>query len=155
MNERVMIAMALAGNPSFLIADEPTTGLDTPVKNRIVSLLQDIGRKRSMLFITHDLAAAARICDRIAVMYCGEIVECGSTADLLSGPLHPYTRGLIGSLPQRGFSPISGMSPSLINAPPGCRFSPRCDRCHECCREHHPPLQEISNGRYVRCLFHD
>jgi len=155
MNERVMIAMALAGDPSFLIADEPTTGLDTAVKNRIIALLQDISRERSMLFITHDLAAAAQVCDRIAVMYCGEIVECGTASEVLSAPLHPYTRGLLGSLPQNGLHPIPGMSPSLISVPPGCRFCDRCERRDERCTREHPKLTEVHTGQYVRCFFHD
>ncbi|QYZ79360.1 ABC transporter ATP-binding protein [Methanofollis formosanus] len=155
MNERVMIAMALAGNPSFLIADEPTTGLDTTVKNRIIALLDDVSRERSMLFITHDLAAAARVCDRIAVMYCGEIVECGATEEVFSTPLHPYTRGLLRSMPQRGLHPIPGMSPSLLAVPPGCRFRDRCELGNERCMTDHPQLKEVRRDRYVRCIYHD
>jgi len=155
MNERVMIAMALAGNPSFLIADEPTTGLDTTVKNRIISLLKDISHERSMLFITHDLAAAAEICDRIAVMYCGEIVECATTEDIFRAPLHPYTQGLLASMPQRGLRPIRGTGPSLAAVPPGCRFCNRCRESRDCCTTEHPELREKRKGHYVRCFLYD
>ena len=155
MKERAMIAMALACDPSLIIADEPTKGLDVTIKMQVVKLLREVTKQRSMLFITHDLGVAAEVCDNIAVMYAGELVEYAKTEDIFKNPLHPYTQGFLNSLPERGLKPIRGMSPSLINLPDGCRFHPRCDYATGICKTRHPEMAEIGNGHFVRCLLYD
>ncbi len=154
MKERAMIAMALASDPTLIIADEPTKGLDVTVKREILKLLKEVTERKSMLFITHDLASAAEICERIAVMYAGEILEVAKTEDLLDDPLHPYTEGFLNSLPSRGLKPIRGIGPSLIDLPHGCKFHPRCDHATEVCMREHPPMLQIEDGRQVRCFLH-
>lgn len=153
MKERVMIAMGLASQPSFVIADEPTKGLDESTKAEIVRLMREMTKERSMLMITHDLAAAGEICDRIAVMYAGEILEEASAETILSNPYHPYTQGFIGSLPSHGLHPIPGSSPSLIDPPQGCRFHPRCPRATELCKREHPQMVKLENGHFSRCFL--
>lgn len=153
MKERVMIAMGLASQPSFIIADEPTKGLDESTKAEIVRLMKEMTKGRSMLMITHDLAAAGEICDRIAVMYAGEILEEASAETILRNPHHPYTQGFISSLPSHGLHPIPGSSPSLINPPQGCRFHPRCPRATELCRRKHPQMIKLDNGHFSRCFL--
>lgn len=108
-----------------------------------------------MLFITHDLDAAAEICDNIAVMYAGELVEYAKTEAIFKNPRHPYTQGSLNSLPNCGLKPIRGMSPSLIDIPTGCRFHPRCDCAEESCKINHPEMVELGNGHFVRCLQYD
>ena len=154
MKERAMIAMALACDPSLIIADEPTKGLDVTIKMQIVKLMKEVTKQRSMLFITHDLGVAAEICDNIAVMYAGELVEYAKTEDIFKNPSHPYTRGFLNSLPRLGLKPIRGMSPSLIDLPSGCRFHPRCDSAREICKIKHPEMVEIENGHSVRCFLY-
>ncbi len=154
MKERAMIAMGLACNPSLIIADEPTKGLDVTIKMQIVKLMKEVTARKSMLFITHDLGAAADICDNIAVMYAGELVEYAKTEDIFKTPLHPYTQGFLNSLPDRGLKPIRGMSPSLIDLPNGCRFHPRCDHASAKCKIEHPEMVEIETGHSVRCLLY-
>ena len=154
MKERAMIAMGLACNPSLIIADEPTKGLDVTIKIQIVKLMKEVSRRKSMLFITHDLGVAAEICDNIAVMYAGELVEYAKTEDIFKNPLHPYTRGFLNSLPEMGLKPIRGISPSLIDLPTGCRFHPRCDQASAKCKINHPELVEIENGHFARCLLY-
>jgi peptide/nickel transport system ATP-binding protein len=155
MRERVLIATALACNPSTIIADEPTSGLDPSVKCEILHLLMRQCLGRTLLLITHDLGAAAMLCTRIAVMYAGEIVEIGDTADILSSPRHPYTRGLLGALPSRGLHPIPGSSPSPTQFPEGCRFHPRCVRPVHQCSCKHPDMRKGHGGRATRCWCHD
>jgi peptide/nickel transport system ATP-binding protein len=155
MKERVMIAMGLACDPSLIIADEPTKGLDVTIKKQIVKLMKEVTKRRSMLFITHDLEAAAEICDNIAVMYAGEFVEYAKTEDLFKEPMHPYTQGFLNSLPNMGLKPIRGISPSLIDLPPGCRFHPRCDYAEGICKCRHPEMLKIGDGHYVRCCLYD
>ena len=154
MKERAMIAMALASDPSLIIADEPTKGLDVSVKREILRLLKEVSETKSMIFITHDLASAAEICDRIAVMYAGELLEIARTEDLLNDPLHPYTKGFLGALPSRGMKPIRGMGPSLIDLPAGCKFHPRCDHAMEISKREHPPMLQREDGRQVRCFLY-
>jgi peptide/nickel transport system ATP-binding protein len=151
MRERAMIAMGLACDPSFIIADEPTKGLDQKTKAQIVTLMRETTEDKSMMIITHDLGVAGEICDRIAVMYAGEILELSGTKEIFESPMHPYTQGFINSLPSRGLQPIPGMSPSLIDPPEGCRFHPRCSWAKDACKKMHPEL--VSNGRIhsVRC----
>jgi peptide/nickel transport system ATP-binding protein len=153
MKERIMIAMGLASQPSFIIADEPTKGLDVETKSEIVRLIGEMTEGRSMLMITHDLAAAGEICDRIAVMYAGEILEEASAETILRDPHHPYTQGFIGSMPSRGLHPIPGSSPSLINPPQGCRFHPRCPMAMDLCRKEHPQLTKLETGHFSRCFL--
>jgi peptide/nickel transport system ATP-binding protein len=155
MKERAMIAMGLACDPSLIIADEPTKGLDVTIKMQIVKLMKEVTKQRSMLFITHDLGAAAQICDTITVMYAGELVEYAKTEDLFKKPMHPYTQGFLNSLPGMGLKPIRGMSPSLIDLPPGCRFHPRCDHAQELCKSRHPEMIEVEEGHLVRCFLYD
>ena len=154
MKERAMIAMTLACDPSLIIADEPTKGLDVTIKMQIVKLMKEVTKRKSMLFITHDLGVAAEICDNIAVMYAGELVEYAKTEDIFKNPSHPYTRGFLNSLPRLGLKPIRGMSPSLIDLPSGCRFHPRCDSAKEICKTEHPEMVEIENGHSVRCFLY-
>jgi len=153
MRERAMIAMGLACDPAFIIADEPTKGLDQKTKAQIVTLLKETMEDRSMMMITHDLGVAGEVCDRIAVMYAGEILELSKTKDIFENPMHPYTQGFINSLPSRGLKPIPGMSPSLIDPPSGCRFHPRCSLAKDVCRRMHPELATShGNGDHgVRC----
>jgi oligopeptide/dipeptide ABC transporter ATP-binding protein len=158
MRQRVMIAMALACEPALLIADEPTTALDVTIQAQILELLADLRRRRGMavLLITHDLGVVAETCDRVVVMYAGQVVESGSVTDIFTDPRHPYTRGLLASLPsledpERRLVAISGSVPSPVAWPEGCRFRPRCPRAFERCGEM-PPLFELAGrGRAARC----
>ncbi len=139
MAQRVATALALVGDPWLLIADEPTTGLDRALVDALLDELRRlIADHRAVLLITHDLAAAGRVADRIAVMYAGHLVELGPAAQVLGRPRHPYTRGLVDSLPDRAFTPIPGLPPLLTEAPTGCPFRPRCTRAVPECR--HRPL---------------
>jgi peptide/nickel transport system ATP-binding protein len=153
MKQRVMIAMGLACDPSLIIADEPTKGLDVTIKAQIIQLLKEVTEQKAMLLITHDLGVARELCDRIALMYAGELVEYAQVGEIFEAPLHPYTRGFLGSLPRNGLVPIPGMSPSLIDLPLGCRFHPRCADAKAICRKKHPNMIEIEDGHFVRC-FH-
>lgn len=156
MRQRAMIAMGLACNPSLIIADEPTRGLDVTIQAQIVELMRELIKKSgaSMLLITHDLSLAADLCDKIAVMYTGEIVEYADIKEFFKNPAHPYARCFLESIPSRGMKPILGISPSLINPPQGCRFHPRCDCVMECCKTVHPELTRVKDGQYARCLLY-
>lgn len=156
MRQRAMISMGLACNPALILADEPTKGLDVTIQAQIIELIRELVKDRgaSMLIITHDLAAAAELCDRIAVMYSGEIVEVSGIKDFLSEPFHPYCKGLLQSLPSNGMRPIPGNSPSLIDVPEGCRFHPRCEYAMERCLNEHPEIYEMDNGRKTRCFLY-
>lgn len=156
MRQRAMIAMGLACQPSLVIADEPTKGLDVTIQAQIVELMKELTKNAgvSMLLITHDLSLAAEICDKIAVMYSGEIMEYADIKTFFKNPAHPYSRGFVNSLPSRGMKPIPGISPSLINSPPGCRFYPRCDRVLDKCKECHPELVKVSENQYARCFLY-
>jgi peptide/nickel transport system ATP-binding protein len=153
MKQRVMIAMGLACDPALIIADEPTKGLDVTIKAQIVELIRRVTEKKAMLLITHDLGVARELCDRIALMYAGELVEYATIKEIFEDPLHPYTRGFLGSLPDRGLVPIPGMSPSLIDLPDGCRFHPRCEYATDVCRRKHPEMVEMGDGHFVRCFY--
>lgn len=156
MRQRAMIAMGLACNPTLIIADEPTKGLDVTIQAQIIELMRELVKDRgaSMLIITHDLAVAAELCDRIAVMYSGEIVEISEIKDFFRKPSHPYCKGFLLSLPSNGMKPIPGTSPSLINVPQGCRFHPRCEHAMEKCKLEHPEMYELDNGLKVRCFLY-
>jgi peptide/nickel transport system ATP-binding protein len=160
MRQRVMIALALACGPELIIGDEPTTGLDVMVQAQILELLEDLRSEfgLSMILITHDLSVLAETCDRVAVMYGGQIVEVAPTADLCRAPHHPYTRRLLDAFPTvggaRGLAPaIPGIPPDPTEQIDGCRFAPRCHTAREEC--HHAPvtLRELETGREARCLF--
>jgi oligopeptide/dipeptide ABC transporter ATP-binding protein len=162
MAQRVMIAMALACEPELLIADEPTTALDVTIQAQILDLMRGLQADTgtAIILITHDLGVVAEMCDRVAVMYAGEIVEQASVRNLFADPQHPYTRGLIGSVPTLGdvrdeLATIPGSVPNLIDLPDGCRFAPRClDRVEWNvveALEQHPELLEISPGHEARC----
>jgi oligopeptide/dipeptide ABC transporter ATP-binding protein len=155
--QRVLIAMAMACDPDLLLADEPTTALDVTVQAQILALFEGLvrGGARGAVLITHDLGVVAQAADRVAVMYAGAIVEESPVGPLFAAPQHPYTIGLLDSLPspgRRGFSAIPGSVPGLADLPPGCRFAPRCPRAQARCREAEPPLAG-EGGRRVRCLF--
>jgi len=162
MRQRVMIAMGLACSPHLLIADEPTTALDVTIEKQILKLMKDLKEKykTSILFITHDLGIISRICDRVAVMYSGYIVENGEKVKLFTDPKHPYTRGLIKSKPVVGYKRerlpiIPGMVPNLIYPPSGCRFHPRCENCFEPCNNIIPKQIEVSPNYFVACHLYD
>jgi len=149
MAQRVATALALVGDPWLLIADEPTTGLDRALVEALVDELRRlVDDGRAVVMITHDLAAARRVADRIAVMYAGRLVEVGPTRDVLDAARHPYTRGLVDSLPDRGFTPIPGTPPLLTDLPPGCSFGPRCTRAVAACARR-PAL--TGNAHLVAC----
>lgn len=160
MRQRIMIAMALAMNPDLLIADEPTTALDVTVQAQIMQLLVDLQHEHQMglLLITHDLKVAAEIADRIVVMYAGRVVESSPADVLYKAPAHPYTAGLLASIPTAGdkgsmLKSIPGTPPSPANAPLGCPFNPRCPRARDICRVVEPPLVSIPGGRTSACHF--
>ena len=159
MRQRVMIAMALACRPSILIADEPTTALDVTVQAQILDLLDAMRRDHAMavLLITHDLGVVAQTADRIVVMYGGEIVEAAATADLFARPCHPYTRGLLASIPRIGehgrrLRAIPGAVTDLRRLPPGCLFADRCEHVSSECRRRRPVFVEIERQHWVRCI---
>jgi oligopeptide/dipeptide ABC transporter ATP-binding protein len=159
MRQRVMIAMALACDPSLLIADEPTTALDVTVQAQILELMAEIKNKRkesAIILITHDLAVIAETCDRVMVMYCGKIQELASTINLFENPLHPYTKGLMESIPtlhkkKKRLNAIPGNVPGILNFPPGCPFHPRCRYRMPICEKVVPELLEVEKGHFVRC----
>ena len=154
MRQRVMIAMGIISKPSFLIADEPSKGLDTKVQKQIYSLLDGISHEFNiaLLLITHNLDMARAVCDRIAVMYAGEIIEY-CPAEKFSHASHPYTRGLLNALPENGMIPIEGNSPSIIDLPNGCRFHPRCSRARKECENERPKMSEVGKEHFVRCIY--
>ncbi len=154
MKERAVIAMGIASEPTLIIADEPTKGLDVTVKRKIVKLLKEVTGQKTMLIITHDLDVAEEVCDRIAVMYAGELVEIAPKGLMFDKQLHPYVQGFFASMPDRGLKPIRGMSPSLIHLPEGCRFHPRCDSATERCSKEHPGMIKLDGGRCVRCFLY-
>ncbi len=153
--QRIMIAVALLVNPSLVIADEPTTALDVTIQAQILSLLRQLVDKQraSVLYITHDLAVASKISDRIVVMYAGQEVESAPTSSFFTSPAHPYTKKLLECLPnpEGVIMDIPGRVPTLINPPKGCRFHPRCDRAVERCHRERPSWDEIATGHWVRC----
>ncbi|MFZ3169776.1 MAG: ABC transporter ATP-binding protein [Candidatus Methanoperedens sp.] len=158
MKQRVVIAMALACHPEVLIADEPTTALDLTVQAQILDLFLELRNRffMSIIYITHDLAVVSEIADSIVVMYAGRIVEKGSREDILSNPLHPYTKGLIRCLPcdHGEIVPIPGTIPNLINLPEGCVFHPRCNHAMEICRNKRPSLDLIKESHYISCFLY-
>ena len=160
MRQRVMIAMAMACNPRLLIADEPTTALDVTIQAQILDLMRGLAKDSNMsiLLITHDLGVVAEMCDRVAVMYAGRIVEEGPVRQIFKNPQHPYTVGLLNSLPKlqgsrARLTPIDGNVPSLRNMPAGCRFAPRCPHAMDVCHEE-PGFYEIEAGHHSRCWLH-
>jgi oligopeptide/dipeptide ABC transporter ATP-binding protein len=158
--QRVMIAMAIVNRPALLIADEPTTALDVTVQAQILALLAELRQRLSlaMLFVSHDLAVVRRVSHRVAVMYAGRIVESGNVSDIFACPSHPYTRGLLASIPtlktnrQQPLSAIEGSVPSPATLPPGCSFAPRCPLCIPACQGAMPALIEIAPGHHARCI---
>jgi peptide/nickel transport system ATP-binding protein len=160
MRQRVMIAMALILNPDLLIADEPTTALDVTIQAQILDLMLELKERRpgaAILLITHNMAVVAETCDRVAVMYGGKIQEVGPVERIFEQPLHPYTQGLLGSIPRvdgaraRRLNVIPGTVPSILDMPAGCKFVTRCTRAFEPCPGIEPPLIEIAPDHFVRC----
>lgn len=158
MKQRVIIAMALACNPKLLIADEPTTALDVTIQAQVLRMMNDLKSKNgtAVLLITHDLGVIAEMCQRVAVIYSGEIVEMGTAEDLFDRTAHPYTMGLFDSLPRVSSGdrliPIPGMMPDPSNLPKGCKFAERCKYATDVCREQEVDLTEIEPGHYCRCI---
>jgi len=161
MKQRVGIAMALVMEPRILILDEPTSALDVSVQAQVMNLLKRLKREAglAMLFITHDIALASDLCDRIVVAYGGEHVEWGSADDVIPRPQHPYTQKLIGSIPRlRGEAQpefLHGAPPDLVEPPPGCRFHPRCPRAFAPCAQRSPPAFRVGEGQYARCWLYE
>jgi peptide/nickel transport system ATP-binding protein len=164
MRQRVMIAMALACNPKLLIADEPTTALDVTIQAQILELLQELKQRLHMaiMLITHAMGVVAETAQRVVVMYAGKVVEEASVEQLFEKPLHPYTQGLIRSIPRidtaathkTRLEAIGGVVPNLLQPPPGCRFAPRCRFARAECREAVPPLREVQPGHKVACVLY-
>jgi oligopeptide/dipeptide ABC transporter ATP-binding protein len=159
MRQRVVIAIALAANPGLIIADEPTTALDVTVQAQILTLMENLVKKfgSSLILITHDLAVVSEMTHRVAVMYCGRIVEEGPTKELIRAPYHPYTMGLLESIPRMAgtrlprLPQIPGMVPSLFDLPRGCSFEPRCPRATARCREEIPEMRRMTGNRRTAC----
>lgn len=163
MRQRVMIAMALACNPELLIADEPTTALDVTIQAQILELMKDLQTRlgMSIIMITHDLGVVAETCDYVAVMYCGKVIEYATVHDLFKNPRHPYTVGLLNSLPRHDIdldneelSVIKGSVPNPTELPKGCRFAPRCPHASKVCVDELPRLEEDENGNQIRCWIY-
>lgn len=162
MRQRVMIAMALACNPRLLIADEPTTALDVTIQAQVLELMKklQVELDTAILFITHDLAVVAEIADRVDVMYSGRVVEEADVDELFDHPMHPYTIGLLQSIPDLNtddelLHAIEGVVPNPLDRPDGCQFSPRCDKSMDICKREMPDLFDLGNGRKVRCWLYD
>jgi len=163
MQQRAMIAMALVCRPNLLIADEPTTALDVTIQAQIMELMSHLQNEMGMaiLLITHDLGIVAEVCDEVAVMYLGEVVEFGDVDSIFHNPLHPYTRALLRSIPKLGESkkmelvPIEGMVPDAYSRPEGCPFHPRCDVVTETCPHQHPEMIRMPTGQLVRCVHYN
>lgn len=160
MRQRIMIAMAMALEPSLIIADEPTTALDVTVQAQVMDLLAELQRELNMglILITHDLGVVADVADYIAVMYAGRIVESAPVHEIYKAPAHPYTKGLLQSIPrldQKGqeLYAIKGLPPNLLHIPPGCAFNPRCPLAQDICRGEVPPLFEVAQHRESACYF--
>ncbi|RLG60408.1 ABC transporter ATP-binding protein [Candidatus Geothermarchaeota archaeon] len=161
MRQRVMIALAMALKPDLIIADEPTTALDVIIQAQILDLLRELKDElnMSLILISHDLSVVSEIADRIAVMYAGHVMEFSDAMPLFDDPLHPYTQGLMRSVPNIELSDqelrfIPGNPPDMLNPPSGCRFHPRCPRAMEICRIKEPPLVEVEKGRFVKCFLY-
>jgi peptide/nickel transport system ATP-binding protein len=161
MRQRAMIAMALVRRPKLILADEITTALDVTVQAQVLQLLRDLKAQidASVVFISHDLAVIAELCDRVAVMYAGNVVELADVAELFRNPLHPYTVGLLASVPRADATlsseaTIKGSVPDLINPPTGCRFHPRCPKAFDKCPHIKPPMVEAAPGHFVSCLLY-
>ena len=158
MKQRVIIAIALACNPHLLIADEPTTALDVTIQAQVLEMMQELKEKNhtAMLLITHDLGIVAQNCDNIAIIYAGRIIEYGAVREVFRKHLHPYTEGLLGSIPSltaevERLTPIEGLMPDPTNLPEGCTFCPRCRYATDRCRKEEPPLLDVGAGHLVRC----
>ena len=161
MRQRAMMAMALSCNPELIILDEPTTALDVLIQFEILEMLKELNRRLdlTMLVISHDLAVVANLCQKVAVMYAGNIVEVAATGEILKNPLHPYTRGLLESFPRleghERLNAIQGRVPDLSDPPAGCRFHPRCPFVMDTCRSDPPRLLEVTPGHHVSCYLHE
>lgn len=160
MKQRVGIAIALACNPQLILADEPTTALDVTIQAQVLDMMKELREEQntSMIMITHDLGVVAETCDKVAVVYAGEIIEMGSKEEIFDDPRHPYTLGLFGSIPkltgdETRLRPIKGMPPDPTNLPEGCKFHPRCERCTKQCEAENVSLQHIGGTHYVRCIY--
>jgi oligopeptide transport system ATP-binding protein len=160
MRQRIMIAMAIALDPDIVIADEPTTALDVTVQAQVMELLAELQRERNMglILITHDLGVVADVADNISVMYAGRIVERAPVHEIYARPSHPYTKGLLESIPRvdlkgQQLAAIKGLPPNLMRIPPGCPFHPRCPYAQEVCRQVVPPLREVLSGQFSACHF--
>ncbi len=162
MRQRVMIAMALSCNPSVLIADEPTTALDVTIQAQILELIKGLREKLNMavVLITHDLGVVAETCDYVVVMYAGKVIEHGTAEDIFFRPAHPYTRGLLNSIPshdsgvkKKRLETIHGLVPSLLDLPKGCRFQERCTKRQDKCSQAEPVLEDVSTGHSTACFF--
>jgi peptide/nickel transport system ATP-binding protein len=160
MKQRVIIAIALACNPVLLIADEPTTALDVTIQAQVLDMITALKKRlnTAMLLITHDLGVVAQNCDRVAIMYAGQIIELGNLDDIFKRPTHPYTKGLLGSIPSltkdvKRLSPINGLMPDPTDLPPGCKFAPRCGFVTEACERAMPGVTHLSETHQVRCIL--
>ena len=163
MSQRIALAIAIACHPQVLIADEPTTALDVTIQAQILRLIRRLlveEQGAGVLLITHDLGVVAQVCDRVAVMYAGKIVEFGDVGAIFSHPLHPYTQALLNSLPSQGIArgkleTIQGRVPGLASRPAGCRFHPRCSHARALCREETPHLRKTADGQEVACVLYE
>ena len=160
MAQRVMIAMMLSTEPSLLIADEPTTALDVSIQAQVLSLLKDLisKHKATVLLITHDLSVVAETCDRVGVMYAGDMVEVGEVDQIINNPQHPYTKGLINAIPsdrRNELVEIRGSVPDLVNPPSGCRFHPRCDYVRDLCKNEKPKVLQVEKDHMVACFLYE
>jgi oligopeptide/dipeptide ABC transporter ATP-binding protein len=160
MRQRVIIAIALASNPDLIIADEPTTALDVTIQAQILKLMKKLSKETNsaLILITHDLAVISELTDRVNVMYCGKIVETGYTQEIINNPAHPYTKGLLESIPdideeKKRLSTIAGIVPNMFALPEGCKFADRCSFAQDICREKEPPVVELGNRHEAYCFF--